>query len=92
MKVTDELNITDTEIPDKLRTLFWDTDIKNIHIKQHAKYIIERILEYGDMDAIRWMQGIYPLEIIIEVLKFSRQISDKSRNFWRIWFGCEDNA
>ncbi len=77
-------------IPKRFSSLFWDASLSNIHIKRNARYIIERILEFGDADALEWMQRVYPVQIIIQVLYLSRAVSEKSRNFWAIWFGVED--
>lgn len=76
-------------IPTHFRSLFWDTSLDNIHIKRNARYIIERVLEFGDVDALGWLQRVYPTQTIIDVLNVSRSISEKSRNFWEIWFGVE---
>jgi len=77
-------------VPEQFRSLFWDTSLRNIYIKRNARYIIERVLEFGDINALLWIQNIYPSQRIINVLKLSRNISDKSRNFWMIWFGASD--
>lgn len=77
-------------IPERFGSLFWDTNLSNIHLKKNARYIIERILEFGDADALEWMQRVYPVQTIIQVLYLSRAVSEKSRNFWAIWFGVED--
>ena len=37
------------------QTLFWDTNPKNIDIKKHARYIIERILEFGQLNEAGWV-------------------------------------
>ena len=76
-------------VPERFRSLFWDTSLGNIQIKRHARYIIERVLEFGDLDALEWLQRVYPTQMIIDVLSVSRSISEKSRNFWEIWFGVE---
>lgn len=77
-------------VPERLRSLFWDTDIRNVHLKRHARYIIERMLEFGSLDAINWLQRVYTLQKIIDVLDSSRALSEKSRLFWRLWFGIEN--
>jgi hypothetical protein len=77
-------------IPARFRPLFWDTNLSKIHIKINARYIIERVLEFGNMDAIEWLQKVYPLQTIIDVLNMSRIITEQSRNFWLIWFGVTD--
>lgn len=74
------------KIPEKHQNLFWDTDPLKIDIRKNAKYIIERALEFGSLDAIRWLQRLYPTKLIIETCETSRKISPKSVNFWRIWF------
>lgn len=73
-------------VPKRFRSLFWDTELDNIRIKEHARYIIERILELGDLDAVSWLQKVYPVQVILDALAASRTVSAKSRNFWEIWF------
>ncbi len=73
-------------IPEQYHALFWDTDPLKIDIKKNARYIIERVLETGDLDDILWIQRLYPTRLIIETCEVSRKLSPKSRNFWRIWF------
>jgi hypothetical protein len=77
-------------IPKHLYYLFWDTSLNNIHIKRNARYIIERVLEFGDMDAVQWLQKVYSTQNIVDVLNLSKTITEKSRNFWMIWFGVID--
>lgn len=77
-------------IPAQFRSLFWDTSLANIHIRRNTRYIIERVLEFGDMAAVNWLQRVYPLQTIIDVLQLSRGMSEKSRNFWMVWFGVSD--
>ncbi len=79
-----------TAVPERFRSLFWDTSLSNIHIKRNARYVIERVLESGDMEALQWLQRVYPVQTIIDVLNVSRNISKKSKNFWTIWFGAAD--
>lgn len=77
-------------LPERFSPLFWDTNISKIHIKRNARYIIERVLEFGNMDAVKWLQKVYTLQTIIDVLNMSRIITEKSHNFWLIWFGVTD--
>jgi len=77
-------------IPKWLQYLFWDTSLNKIHIKQNARYIIERVLEFGDMYALEWLQRVYPTRTIIDVIFLSINLTEKSRNFWRLWFGITD--
>lgn len=74
------------ETPPFPARLFWDTDPRQLSRSRHAKYIVERILEFGDTEAIRWLARHYPVKKILELLRVSRTISEKSRLFWEIWF------
>lgn len=78
---------SEKRLPEKLRRLFWDVDADKVNLSANARYIIERILENGDMDAYEWMQRVYPARLIIDVCETSRKISPKAKNFWKIWYG-----
>ncbi len=69
-------------IPEKVRRLFWDTDKDRVDIQKHRAYIIRRIMDYGDVEDVRWMLAAYSGEDIVEVLKKSRGLSRKSGYFW----------
>jgi hypothetical protein len=77
-------------VPDVFRYLFWDARLEDIHMRRNARYIIERILDMGNLDGVNWLQRIYPVQKIIEVLTSCRSLNQKSRNFWRLWFDLEN--
>jgi len=67
------------------QTLFWDTDPKNIDIKKNARYIIERILEYGEPSEVRWLFKTYSKNKVKKVMNLPRvQISKKSKSLWSL--------
>jgi hypothetical protein len=78
------------KIPGRFRSLFWDTSLEKIDLKRNARYVIERVLEFGGPDALNWIQRAYTGRRIIEVLLTGNNISEKSRNFWMIWYGTGD--
>jgi hypothetical protein len=71
-------------IPSFLKPFFWDTDVSKLDLQKHKKYIIERILEYGDIKEVRWLFSNFEKEDIVEVLKKSRRISVKTGNYFYI--------
>lgn len=79
-----------TSVPERFRSLFWDTRLEDIHLKRNSRYIIEKVLELGSLDAVNWLQGIVTVQKIKEVLTYSRGLSHKSRIFWSLWFGLEN--
>jgi hypothetical protein len=72
----------DNPLPEFLRSLFWDTDFDRLRVEGHERYVIERVLEYGDTPAARWMTRRFTREQIAETLRNSRQINRKSARFW----------
>lgn len=66
------------------RSLFWDVDPKTIDPKKHARYIIERILELGTDEEVRWMWDTYPHKMIYEVTRKSRALSPQTRALWEL--------
>lgn len=73
-------------LPKNFNRYFWEIDATRLDTKKRAYYIIERILEYGDTDAVKWMFQTYQKNIIVDVLKTSRALSLKSANYWTIIF------
>ena len=69
-----------------LRPIFWDLDAEKLDLQKNARQIIERILEWGDLEQVRWMIKTYSKEEIIEAVKGSRQLSSKSANFWATYY------
>lgn len=66
------------------QSLFWDVDPKTINPKRHARYIIERILDFGNDEEVRWMWKTYSRSLIADVVKNSRVLQPQSRNLWRL--------
>jgi len=80
------------QVQPRFYPLFWDVDPRKINIRRNSRYIIERVLEVGSIDAFRWIQEIYPTRLILETCNVSRKISEKSRIFWKIWLGGMSDA
>lgn len=62
--------------------LFWDIDVKKLDPDKYPVYIMERILDLGDMKEVKWMSKYYPLNKIKQVVNHSRVISEKSKALW----------
>jgi hypothetical protein len=73
-------------IPRNVKILLWDTNESDISLKKHSQYIIERVLEYGDIDEILWLKGIYDIEQIQKVLCESKRISPETGNFFSLLY------
>ena len=68
----------------KKNQLFWD--VGKINPKKYPKFVIERILEYGDEQDFKWAKDFYGSKKIREVIYKSRNMDKKSFNFWCQFF------
>ena len=61
------------------KSLFWDVDKDKLSLERDWYFIIERILEFGDIDDVLWMESTFPKDKITETIKKSRILSNKTR-------------
>lgn len=67
------------------QSLFWDVDPKKIDPRKHARYIIERILEFGNDEEVRWLFHSYTRSLIKDTLKRSRGVLHaKTKELWSL--------
>jgi hypothetical protein len=69
-------------LPLFLKKYFWDIDFKQPSLPKHRIYILRRILEYGDAQAVSWMENNFDRLEIVNALTEFRGYSRKSANFW----------
>jgi len=67
-------------------SLFWDVDPKTINLKKHARYIIERVLDFGNDKEVRWLAHFYPSSLIKKTMAHSRVLHNKSKALWQLVF------
>lgn len=78
-------------LPLAKKSLFWDTDINNIDMSKNKRYIIERILKFGDLTDYFWLKNIYSSNEIEKVIIRERSELDKrSLNFWRFIYNINN--
>ena len=63
-------------------SLFWDVDPKTVDPEKHARYIIERILEFGRDDEVRWMWRTYLTNLVHDVVNKSRVLRPQTKVLW----------
>ncbi|MFH1462624.1 MAG: hypothetical protein ABIG08_02960 [bacterium] len=78
-------------LPKFLRKYFWDTDFRELGKENYKLFIIERILEYGDEKAIKWLRNNFSLKEIKNAFCRSKNLSRRSANFWQIIFNLKRN-
>ncbi|MBT9131356.1 MAG: hypothetical protein DDT31_00601 [Syntrophomonadaceae bacterium] len=75
--------------PKFLKQYFWDIDFDKFNYINYPRFVIERIFEYGNEKAITWMMKNFSRTQITSVLQKSRQLTQKSANFWAFILGVK---
>lgn len=69
-------------LPEHLRRYFWDVSFEKIDVEKRRVFVLKRVLEYGDEEAVRWMWKHFKKSEVKDVLSHFRGFSRKSANYW----------
>lgn len=61
--------------------IFWDVDRNSIDLTLNAPYVVQRVLEYGQIDDWRLLKNYYGLDSIVAVCKGLRTLEPKALAF-----------
>jgi hypothetical protein len=63
------------------QNLFWDANIADIDLARHQRYIVERVVTRGNMDAFKKLNEIYHRSEIVSALVKSKQLDKRTAHF-----------
>lgn len=69
--------------PDSVLRLLWDVDRSKVDVRQHQRFLIARVLDYGDPETVRWLRRTYGDEALLEVVDSGAALSPRTAGFWR---------
>lgn len=75
------------KLPNSLKKYFWEVDFNRLDFKKRIEYVTLRLLEYGDVEALRWLFRNIPKKKIKEVIEKRRGLSPRSLYFWSSFLG-----
>ncbi|MBI4716115.1 MAG: hypothetical protein HY760_09320 [Nitrospirae bacterium] len=78
-------------LPSFLKSYLWDVDPASVDEKTHGRFLIERLLEEGDVEAVRWVFATFPRTTIREVIRDTRRLSRRSAVFWSLILDIPSN-
>ncbi len=80
-------------LPTALNSLFWDVAPDAVDVVAHRDFVLDRVLEYGGIEAVRWAEKHYSQDGLRDYFQArgERRLSAKTRAFWRIRLGLEDD-
>lgn len=74
------------KLPLSARRFFWDINLDELDAAKHSRYVIERLLDYGDIPELRWLFRNFSREAIAAVLKSSSRLSTRRALAWASYF------
>ncbi len=80
IKIVDEMSARDC-LQSFSDNLFWDADPSSISMDASSRYIIQRVLEYGQMKDWRLINHYYGLQKIVEECKQMRTLDPVCLSF-----------
>ena len=70
--------------PSSAVSYFWDADPQKLDPEKDHHFIIQRLLECGDLSEVRWLLRTYLREDLKSELKTCRSLSPRSAAFWAL--------
>lgn len=80
-----------TKIPAKLKYLFWDVKADSFNPSKNPLYVIQRVLDQGNLEAVKWVRKNFGDELIKETLQKVRNFNARTGNFWRLFLNIPQN-
>ena len=61
--------------------LFWDMDVAMLDVEKHSASIIQRVLEYGNLQDWRFVRDYYGMDRVVEDCKRLRTLDPMALSF-----------
>jgi transcriptional regulator with XRE-family HTH domain len=73
----------ESDVVEKLRRLFWDQDLTVRHLKENPGWVVERVLEYGNLEDVHHLVGHMGRDTFLRHVSGARFSSERTRVFWQ---------
>ena len=80
------------KIPKSLRPFFWDVDFEALSVSDFSYFIMSRLMEHGDDEAMRFLMLTFSRRELGDALRTSRSISRRSRKFWALLLDVKEES
>lgn len=74
-------------VPAEFQRFFWDVKFKTLSPRVRPLFVVNRLLDKGNLAAVRWVVRVFPKEYIVRTIKTVRDFSPRSARFWAHYFG-----
>ena len=66
----------------RLKRLFWDHPLEPKDLRKYPVWVVERVLDCGNLDDIRAISGLMGRQAFLQAVRKARRVSPRTRNFW----------
>jgi transcriptional regulator with XRE-family HTH domain len=74
---------SDHQVVEQIRRLFWDQPLTHDHLEEYPLWVVERVLEYGNLHDVRILVDLIGREAFLRLAGEARFSSGRTRAFWR---------
>lgn len=69
-------------LPSRFHRLLWDVNVSEVRLPDHAGWVVERVLEYGDLEDVQALARLLGRGPFLELVARARIPSSKTKRFW----------
>lgn len=73
-----------TSLPEEFKPYFWDVEFGALTYEKYPRFIAERLLNFGDAKAVKWLLSLAGRSGIKKIVQTSRNLNAKTRNYWQV--------
>lgn len=74
----------DSSLPGEFQKYFWDVNFNELTLEEYPGFISERILNFGDLNGVKWLLSRTDMSFIKTLIKNSRNLNPKTKNYWQL--------
>ena len=75
---------TNSSLPVEFQKYFWDVNFNELTLEKYPGFISERIINFGNLDGVKWLLSRTDLIFIKTLVKNSRNLNSKTKNYWQL--------
>lgn len=79
-------------LPFEFQKYFWDVAFDELTFEKYPRFIAERLLNYGNLNDIRWLLAHTDQQFLAAIIENSRNLNDKTKNYWKIFLTDSSEA
>lgn len=78
-------------MPKKFAAYFWDVDFKSVNPLQKPLFVIQRLLDKGNHEAVSWTLKHFDKVTLKKAFTTLRDFSPKIGSFWRLFLNIPES-